>query len=307
MRIKRRKILVTGGAGFIGSHLVDALIKKGARVLIIDNLSTGRKENINPKAVFYRMDMNDKKVAKIFEKEKPEVIFHLAFNTNMHKSVQDPLFDAQGIYGSLNIFDAGYKNGVKKIIMASSAMVYGNYPPRMLPVTEEHLPQPDSPYAISKIASENYLRFFHRIYQLPIVILRYPTVYGPRQIGGAMADYIRKIASGRGGDMFGDGNLTRDYVYVDDIVRANLLALNFDAKEREPIFNLGSSKEITLNHLYRKIARLFNRPDLRPIYHPARLGEIFRFCVSHKKAKRELGWQPAVNLDEGLQKLYHIS
>ena len=295
------KILVTGGAGFIGSHLVDALIKKGAKVSIIDNLSTGRKENINPKATFYRMDMNDKKGAGIFKKEKPDIVFHLAHNTNMHKSVEDPIFDAHGIIGSLNIFNLARENCVKKIIMASSAMVYGNYPSRLLPVTEEHLSQSDSPYAISKIATENYLRFFNRTYKLPIVILRYPTVYGPRQVGGAMADYIIKIAKGRSGDMFGDGKLTRDYVYVDDIIGANLLALDYKGKEL--IFNLGSSKEVTLNNLHQKIAHLFkSKSSLKPIYHPVRLGEIFRFCVSHKKAKRELGWQPTVNLEEGLKR-----
>jgi len=301
-KINTMKILVTGGAGFIGSHLVDALIKKGAQVLIIDNLSTGRKKNINPKAIFYHMDMNDERVVKIFGKEKPEIVFHLAFNTNMHKSVEEPLFDAQGIIGSLNIFNLAHENGVKKIIMASSAMIYGEYPRRLLPVTEEHLSQPSTPYAISKIASENYLRFFNKTYKLPIVILRYPTVYGPRQVGGAMADYIKKIASGQSADMFGDGNLTRDYVYVEDIVRANLLALGLDVKKKEPIFNLGSSKETTLNHLHQKIAGLFNKPNLKPTYHPVRLGEIFRFCISNKKAKKELKWQPIISLDEGLKR-----
>lgn len=301
-KINNIKILVTGGAGFIGSHLVDALIEKGAGVSIIDNLSTGRKENINPRAVFYHIDMNDKRVVKIFKKEKPKIVFHLAFNTNMHKSVEDPLFDVQGIVGSLNIFNLARENGVKKIIMASSAMIYGEYPRRLLPVTEKHLSRPNTPYAISKIASENYLKFFNQVHQLPIVILRYPTVYGPRQVGGAMADYIRKISNGQPGDMFGAGNFTRDYVYVDDIVRANLLAIDFDAKKREPIFNIGSSKETTLNHLHQKIAQLFHRPNLKPKYHPIRLGEIFRFCVSNEKAKKELHWQPIISLDEGLKR-----
>lgn len=297
----KTKILVTGGAGFIGSHLVDALIKKGAKVAIIDNLSTGRRENINPKAFFYKIDMGDKKVAAIFEKEKPEIIFHLAFNTNMHKSVEDPLFDAKGVIGSLNIFNLAHEYKVKKVIMASSAMVYGEYPTRFLPVTEKYFPQPITPYAISKIASENYLKFFNRTYGLKIIILRYPTVYGPRQVGGALADYIRKISRGQRGDIYGDGNLTRDYVYVDDIVRANLLALNFDAKKEEPTFNLGSAKETTLNELHQKIADLLKR-RVKPAYHPVRLGEIFRFCVSNKKAGRILHWQPNVSLDEGLNR-----
>lgn len=275
------KILVTGGAGFIGSHLVDALIKKGARVLIIDNLSTGRKENINPKAVFYHIDMNDKKVEKIFKKEKPEIVFHLAFNTSVPESIADPLFDAQGITGSLHVFNCAYRNGVKKIIMASSAMVAC---------------KPISPYAISKLATENYLQFFHHTYNIPIVILRYATVYGPRQITGAMADYIRKIRAGRPGEMYGNGALTRDYVYIDDIIEASLLALNF-----EGILSLGSYKETKLNDVHQKIAKLFNK-DLKPIYLPRRVGDVVRFCVSYKKAKRELGWQPTVSLDEGLKR-----
>ena len=275
------KILVTGGAGFIGSHLVDALIKKGAEISIIDDLSTGRKENINPQATFYQMDMGDKRVADIFKKEKPEVVFHLAFNTSVPQSIEDPLFDAQGITGSLNIFRWARTNGVKKIIMASSAMVSC---------------KPRSPYAISKLATENYLQFFNQMYNIPIVILRYATVYGPRQVTGAMADYIRKISTGQGGEMYGDGNLMRDYVYIDDITKANLLALDF-----EGVFSLGSSEETKLNDVHQKIAKLFNK-DLKPVYLPKRVGDVVRLCVSYKKAKKELGWQPTVSLDEGLKR-----
>ncbi len=302
MQVKHKKILVTGGAGFIGSHLVDALITREADVFIIDDLSTGRKENINSKAKFYHLDMADPAVARIIKKEKPEIVFHLGFNTNVPKSVDDPLFDARGITCSLNIYINSIESGVKKIVMASSAFVYGNQSPRVFPVTEKNDVQPVSPYAISKIASENYLRYFHNVSNLPIVILRYGTVYGPRQVTGAMADYIRKLSAGLAADMYGDGNLTRDYVYVDDIVRANLLALGFNKKNIEPIFNLGSGVEITLNELHQRIADILYRSDIKPAYHPARRGDISRFCVSNDEAKKHLKWQPQTGLDVGLKK-----
>ncbi|MDO8664750.1 MAG: NAD-dependent epimerase/dehydratase family protein [Candidatus Liptonbacteria bacterium] len=295
---KFKKFLVTGGAGFIGSHLIDRLIKEGAEVAVVDNLSTGRKENLNPRAAFYEMDACDESIKSVFEKEKPDVVYALAFNTNVPLSVRDPLFDLQSVTCSLNTFVRAREYGVKKIILASSSFIYGNTD--RLPVTEEHLPQPVSPYAIAKIATENYLTFFHKAYGLPMVILRYGTVYGPRQVGGALADYIRKISKGERAEMYGDGNLTRDYVYVDDIVAANLKALDVSDDHPSPIFNLGSNKEITLNALYAMIAKLLNAPDNKPVYRDARPGEMLRFAVSYEKAKRELNWQPTVALPEGL-------
>jgi len=243
--------------------------------------------------------MGDNSVEDIFRSEHPEIVYHLGFNTDVPQSVLDPLFDAKGISGSLNIFINARKYNVKKVVMASSSFVYGNT--HSFPLTEQHQTQPISPYAISKIASENYLRFFHSAYGLPFVILRYATVYGPRQTGGAMADYVRKIASGRQAEMYGDGNLTRDYVYVEDIVRANLMALEVGDRHPEPIFNLGSGEEITLNALYAKIALLLNKTENRPLYLPGRPGEMMRFVVSHEKAKNEFGWEPKISLDEGIR------
>jgi UDP-glucose 4-epimerase len=296
--LKNKKILVTGGAGFIGSHLVDELIKNGARVVIIDNLSTGRKENINPRAVFYLLDASDSKIEKVFNKEKPDVVYHLAFNTNVPLSVQDPIFDSKSITCSLNVFLNALKFNVKKVVMASSAFVYGNS--NDLPFTENHKAQPVSPYAISKIASENYLRFFNKNYGLPIVILRYSTVYGPRQVGGAMADYIRKISKGERAEMYGDGTMTRDYVYVGDVVKANMLALNVSDGCDEPIFNIGSARETSLKEVYLAIARLLNDSDNQPIYLPPRPGEMMRFAVAYGKAEKEIGWKPTVALEDGL-------
>ncbi|MBI3589600.1 MAG: NAD-dependent epimerase/dehydratase family protein [Candidatus Liptonbacteria bacterium] len=296
--ISNKNIIVTGGAGFIGSRLVGTLVELGASVSIIDDLSTGKKENLHPRARFYHLDMGDEKVSDVFKKEQPDIVYHLAFNTNVPQSVVNPLFDARGISGSLNIFLNAHRSKVKKVVMASSSFVYGNT--HSFPLTEQHPTQPISPYAISKIASENYLRFFNQAYNLPFVVLRYATVYGPRQIGGALADYIRKISSHQHAEMYGDGNLTRDYVYVDDVVRANLLVLELDDHHPEPIFNLGSGQEITLNVLYEKIARLLGQPDNHPLYLPQRAGEMLRFVVSHEKAKKEFGWEPQISLDEGI-------
>ncbi len=304
--LRNNCFLITGGAGFIGSHLTDRLVAEGAHVAVVDDLSTGRKENVNPAATFYELDVSDEGLADVFEKEKPEIVFALAFNTNVPLSVRDPLFDLRSIKCSLNTFVNAHRFGTKKVILASSSFIYGNT--KHLPVTESHPPQSVSPYAISKIASEHYLEFFHQTHGLPMVILRYSTIYGPRQAGGAMADYIRKIGAGERAEMYGDGELTRDYVFVDDVVEANLRAISLADDHADPVFNIGSNREITLNELYRTIARSLGHADNVPVYKPARPGEMKRFLVSYEKAKVELGWEPRVPLDKGLERIYsHLS
>lgn len=304
MELKGKKVLVTGGAGFIGSHLVDKLLLLGAKVSIIDDLSTGRRENVNPRARFFQLDISSPEVRAVFGEIKPEIVYHLAFNTNVPQSVRDPLFDARGISGSLNIFLASVKSKVKKVVMASSAFVYGNCKPSDLPVTEQHSVEPVSPYAVSKIASENYLRYFHNAHGLPIVILRYSTVYGKRQVTGALADYIKKIGEGKRAEMFGDGNLTRDYIHVDDVVRANILALDIPSDYPEPIFNLGSASERSLNEVYKIVGGILGKPKNKPIYRPRRPGDIVRFSVSFEKARHQLGWEPSVSFEEGVEALF---
>lgn len=295
------KILVTGGAGFIGSHLTDRLITEGHRVAVVDDLSIGSRGNLNPDVVFYECDINDKKIERIFTQEKPDIVYHLAFNVNVPRSVQDPLFDARSLTGSINVFYQAARTGVQKIIFASSAFVYGNS--ERLPLTEQHPIQPTAPYAISKIAAENYLRFFRQAYNAPFVILRYATVYGPRQVGGAMADYMRKISAHERAEMYGDGTFTRDYVYIDDVVDANMLALAVPKDYPEPVFNIGSSQETTLNEVYAIIARHMGMPDNKPIYRSQRPGELERYAVSFEKARQELGWQPTISLHEGLTRI----
>ena len=299
MNLKNKRVLVTGGAGFIGSHLVDRLISQGAVVSIVDNLSTGHQNNLNPDAKFYLLDINSPEVEKVFLKERPEVIYSLAFNTIVPKAVVDPIFDIQSLNGNLSIMVRAVKHGAEKIILASSGFVYGNT--KVLPTPETEKVIPENPYIITKSASENYLHFFNKVYGLKFVILRYATVYGPRQVGGAMADYVRSISSDRRAVFYGDGQKTRDYVYIDDVIAANLRALDFNAdQDITPIFNIGTGREVSLNYLHSAIAKLLHK-DYQPDYQPERPGELQRFCLDSSKAKKYLHWEPTINLEQGLE------
>jgi len=298
MKIKNKNILVTGGAGFIGSHLVDKLIELGANVTVLDNLSTGLKKNLNSKAIFYKIDINSPRVEEIIKKEKPEIIYLLACNTIVPKSVEDPLFDIKSLVGNLNIMVAAKNNNVKKIIAISSGFVYGNT--KKLPTPENTEIIPDNPYIINKSSTEKYLEFFGKTYNIDYVIFRYATVYGPRQIGGAMADYIRCIRDNKSAFIYGDGNKTRDYVYVGDVTRANIMALDYkNDKTHTPIFNIGTGVETTLNNLYSKISNILNKKST-PTYLKDRNGEMMRFKLSTVKAKKYLGWEAKIKLNEGL-------
>ena len=292
------KVLVTGGAGFIGSHTVDALLNRGANVVIVDNLSTGREANLNPHAAFYQVNLADEALEGILEREKPDVIYHFAHYVLVPKSVENPLLDMDVMVGSLRMLQKAKDVGVKKIVLASSGFLYGNTP--TMPVTEECPVDPVSPYVVSKHAIENYLKFYHQMYGLPYVVLRYAAAYGPRQVTGAMADYIRKLSSGSQAEIWGDGAKTRDYVYIEDVVRANLLALTIPGDHPNPVFNIGTGIETTLNTLYWKIADILG-VEAKPIYHPDRPAEQLRYCLDASKARNDIGWEPKYELDEGLR------
>ncbi len=299
-KFKNQKILVTGGAGFIGSHLVDALVKEGAKVVVIDNLSTGHKGNLNKKVKFYQLDINDPKFEAVFKKEKPEVVYMLAFNTNVPKAVQDPVFDSQSLTGSIKTLDLARRYGIKKVVFSSTSFVYGNT--KRLPTPEDEPHRPENPYIISKSTVEQYVQFYGRVHGLNYVIFRYATTYGPRQTGGAMADYIRSINAGRQAEIYGDGKKTRDYMFVGDIVRANLMAAYYQAPQNiTPIFNLSTGKETTLYELYKKIGYLLGRPEAEPDFQPDRAGEMFRSRLNNGKVKKYFKWQPEFNLDQGLK------
>jgi len=296
--LRGQRVLVTGGAGFIGSHTVDALIDRGAQVVIVDDLSTGREPNLNPSATLYKLSMSDPAFEEVLDKERPEIIYHFAFFVLVPKSVENPLLDFDVLSGTVRMLQKAKTLGVRRIVLASSGFLYGNTP--NLPATEECPIDPVSPYVVSKHAIENYLRFYYKAYRMPYTVLRYAAIYGPRQVTGAMADYIRKLSSGQQAEIWGDGNKTRDYVFIEDVVRANLLALTLPPDHPNPVFNIGTGVETTLNTLYTKIAQLLG-VKAKPIYLPDRLGEQMRYCLDHSKIKMELGWSPRYSLDEGLK------
>ena len=296
------KILVTGGAGFIGSHLVDGFLDAGYKVVIVDNLRMGRMENVNPKAQFYLMDIRAKELEKVFEQEKPDIICHHAAQMDVRMSVTDPIFDAEtNILGTLNLLQLGIRFGVKKVVFASTGgAVYGEQ--TVFPCDETHPTNPLSPYGITKLTTEKYLFYYQHEFGLSYVILRYSNVYGPRQnpLGeaGVVAIFTHKLLSGEQPTINGDGKQTRDYVYVGDVVRANLKALTFKGNE---IFNIGTGVETDVNNIFRLLNKLTDR-NVKEKHGPAKKGEQRRSVISFKKAEKILGWKPEINLEEGLKR-----
>lgn len=297
------KILVTGGAGFIGSNIVDALILKKHKVVIIDDLSTGNLKNVNKKAKFYKFSVTDgKQINKTFEKEKFDIVIHHAAQLDVRKSVEDPLFDADvNIKGSLNILEACKNTKVKKIIFASSGgTMYGECPGK---APAETVPaNPLSPYGVAKNSVENYIKSYSAIYGLKYTVLRYANVYGPRQDphgeAGVVAIFIGKMLKNQEVLVFGDGKQMRDYVFVSDVVNANLQALN---KGNNEIFNIGTQTVFSVNQLAKEIANITGY-KLKPTYMPKRSGELFKNFLNISKATKALGWKPQVSIQTGLKK-----
>jgi UDP-glucose 4-epimerase len=297
------KVLVTGGAGFIGSHIVDQLLAIGHQVAVIDNMSSGKETNLNPKAAFYRMDMENKKIQEVFQREKPDVIIHQAAQTVVQTSVQEPVYDAHmNILGTINLLEAARLHGVKKFIYASSAAVYGD--PQYVPIDERHSIGPLSGYGISKYTPEQYLRIYQQMYGLEFTILRYANVYGirqdPRGEGGVISIFIDKALGQTPFTIFGDGEQTRDYIYVEDVARANISALHAGESE---VFNIGTGVHTTLNQLVKKLQEISGQ-SLETIYENERLGDIKHSYFTVNKAKNGLHWTPVVSLDDGLRKTY---
>ena len=296
------RILFTGGAGFIGSNVVDALVEGGHEVVVVDNLSTGKEENINPKARFFHVDLTDfEALERVFTETKPEVVFHTAAQIDVRKSVQDPLFDAEtNIIGSMNLFEFSIKYGVKRVIFSSTGgALYGEA--EKLPADENTHIEPLSPYGVSKYCTEQYLEYFKRVYNLERVILRYANVYGPRQdpLGeaGVVAIFTSKILNNEKPVIYGDGNQTRDYIFVEDVVRANILVLN----GKEGVYNIGTSVETSVNDLVKMFSEVLNK-HIEPIYGPPRKGEVQRISLDASKAEKELGFTPEFSLEDGLRK-----
>lgn len=296
------KIALTGGAGFIGSHIADAYIEQGHEVVIIDNLSTGRVENINPRAKFIEMDINSSKIDELFANEKFDVLNHQAAQIDVRISVSNPKFDAQtNILGSLNLYEACKNHGVKKIIFASTGgAIYGEQV--HFPADEEHPLRPCSPYGIAKLVNEKYLFYYKEVYGVEHVILRYANVYGPRQNphgeAGVVAIFINKMLKEEQAIINGDGTNTRDYVFVSDIVKGNLIALKGEASG---IYNLGTSRENDVNYIFKELNKIIDC-NLSEIHGDAKLGEQKRSVVSYHKILSQYGWKPDVDLKEGLNK-----
>ncbi|HEM62173.1 MAG TPA: NAD-dependent epimerase/dehydratase family protein [Chloroflexi bacterium] len=295
------KVLVTGGAGFIGSHVVDALIQEGHDVVVVDDLSSGKREHVDPAAKLYQLDIRDPQLREVFLLERPEQVNHHAAHVDVRGSVADPLFDAQvNILGSLNLLETAREHGVDSFIYASTGgAVYGE--PSYLPCDEAHPVTPICPYAVSKLAVERYVAYYGHAYGLRFTILRYPNVYGPRQDpfgeAGVVAIFARQMLQGEQVVINGSGEQERDFVYVDDIVAANLLALDDPNGE---IYNLGAGVETSINQLFAIMKRLSGYAR-DPIYGPTKPGETFKIYLDATKAGRQLRWRPRVSLEDGLR------
>ncbi|MBN1180619.1 MAG: NAD-dependent epimerase/dehydratase family protein [Anaerolineae bacterium] len=296
------KILVTGGAGFIGSHVVDSFIAAGHDVAVVDDLSTGRRANLDPRAAFYEIDLRTPDLRRVFERERPEVVSHHAAQVDVRRSMADPTFDASvNVLGALNLLECAHQFGTRKMVYISSGgAVYGE--PEALPCTEEHPIRPLSPYGASKYIVEKYLSIYRENYHLDYTILRYANVYGPRQDphgeAGVVALFVGAMLSGTQPVIFGDGEQTRDFVYVGDCARANLLALGRGSGRA---YNIGTGAEASINHLAALLKEITGY-DGRVAYDLPKAGDVYRTYLDVNRAREELGWTPTVSLEDGLRR-----
>ncbi len=295
------KILVTGGAGFIGSHVVDTFLQAGHDVAVLDDLSHGRRENIPDGIRLHHMNINDPHLDGVFADEKPEILIHLAAQASVNASIEDPLTDMDSnIKGTVRLCQSAVRHSVKKVLFSSTGgAIYGEH--AYYPADERHPLQPLSPYGIGKLAAEKYLLFFNHVKNLPCAILRYSNVYGPRQDpfgeGGVVAVFSRKMLHGEQPIINGTGEQTRDFVYVKDVARANFLAARSTAVGA---FNIGTGTETSINTLFEKLNDITGAHA--PETHGSALaGEVFRSVLACDKACKHLGWRPQTSLDRGLE------
>lgn len=296
------KVLVTGGAGFIGSHLVDRLVQEGHEVIIVDNLATGKRRNINRAARFYKLDIQSWRLERVFRNERPNVVMHLAAQMDVRKSVEDPMFDAQvNILGTLNVLQQAVRHGVRKVVFSSSGgAIYGEQ--EIYPAPESHVTNPLSPYGLSKLCGEHYLSYYQRISGLQVVSLRYANVYGPRQDpegeAGVVAIFIQKLLNNEQAVINGNGRQTRDFVFVEDVVEANLAMMG---QETEGTYNVGTGVETSINDLFRILIQ-HTGSTCKEVHGPAKKGEQTRSVIDSAKLRHELSWEPKTGLSEGLKK-----
>jgi UDP-glucose 4-epimerase len=294
------KILVTGGAGFIASHIVDAFISEGHSVVVLDDLSSGFEKNLNSEAKFVKVNICDKSVERLFELEKFDVVNHHAAQMDVRRSVADPAFDATtNIIGTINLLQNSIKYGVKRFMFASTGgAIYGEQD--YFPADEKHNTQPKSPYGISKLAVEKYLYFYHSEYKLNYTILRYANIYGPRQNpfgeAGVVAIFSTKLLKSEQPIINGHGKQTRDYVYVGDVVKANLITLNDDISD---IYNVGTGIETDVNDLFKMLNKI-TRAEKEEKHGPAAAGEQLRSVITSEKLFKKFSWKPSTKFEDGL-------
>ncbi|MBA9086783.1 UDP-glucose 4-epimerase [Fontibacillus solani] len=297
------RILVTGGCGFIGSHLVDRLIEEMHEVVVVDNLSSGFIQNLNTAARFVEIDICDKTISDVFEDFRPELVYHLAAQVDVQKSINMPGFDANvNIIGSINILNQCLKYGVNKIVYASSAAIYGN--PKKLPINENFDSRPISYYGLSKYTPESYIKVFSDMNNIRYTILRFANVYGERQSyqgeGGVISIFFNKYLNNETPIIYGDGTQTRDFIYVKDIVSANVLVMN---KGDNEIFNVSTNTPVNINEIANKISRI-TKVSIEPIYRPAREGDIKDSFLDNTKMFKQLNWKPSFSIEQGLLETY---
>jgi len=312
------RVLVTGAAGFIGSHLTDALLAEGDEVIAVDNLSSGALANLSEarragtgKFNFHRVDVTSSAIADLIKRQKPQVICHLAAQVDVRRSVSDPIFDASvNLLGTLNVLEAAAEASTDKVVFTSSGgCIYGEPAASRLPVTEDQVfwpeAMPESPYGVSKKVALDYLRYYKAVKGLDYTALALANVYGPRQEpasevgleGQVVAIFSRRMLASRPTTIYGDGSQTRDFVYVDDVVNAFMAARTMGSGE---LVNIGSNAELSVNELHGRLAKL-TEASFDPIYAGARPGELHRIYVDNSKASEVLDWKPTVALDEGLK------
>lgn len=297
------RITVTGGAGFIGSHLVDRLIEDGHTVQVIDNLYTGNKEFVHSKAQFVELDIRDPNLYSVLEEFRPDYIFHEAAQTEVSTSMSDPLLDCDiNLMGLINLLNAAVKLDVKKFLMPSSAAVYGNLD--TLPLNEEMLGNPSSFYGLTKLTTEHYLRIYHEAFGLPYICYRYSNVFGPRQgnggEGGVISIFAKAIVQGSPIIIYGDGKQTRDFIYVDDVVEANILGMQHQVTG---IYNVSTGISSSVNLLVDEFRNISGK-DIEVVYDKPRLGDIRDSVLATDKSEKELLFTAKYNLHDGLIKTY---
>ena len=294
------RAVVTGGAGFIGSHVVDALLERGDEVHVIDNLATGRRENLNGAATLHEHDIREP-LNGLFDEIEPDVVVHLAAQADVGTSVEKPTLDAEvNVLGTLNVLEAARGNGAQLVFSSTGGAIYGECE---RPAREDDPRRPGSPYGTSKLAGEEYLATWNRLHGTNHVVLRFANVYGPRQLakleGGVVAIFNDRLRAGDAVTIFGDGEQTRDFVYVGDVVAAILAAIGHDGGT----YNVGTGEETSVNELF-EACRAVAGVEIEAQHVPARAGDLFRSVLDISRAEQELGWRPRTQLAEGITRTW---